>query len=1135
MFARFFIDRPVFATVVSLVIVVIGAVAFISLPVAQYPEIAPPTISVSAAYPGASARIVAETVATPLEVEINGVERMLYMSSSAGNDGTLNLVITFELGTDLDQAQVLVQNRVALATPRLPEEVRRQGITINKQSPNFLLVVNMISPDQSRDQLFLSNYATLNIKDELARVDGAGNVVIFGAREYSMRIWLDPEKLAARQLTPADVTAALREQNLQVAAGRIGQPPITTGQNFQYAVNARGRLVDPEEFGQVIVKTGTAGQVTHLREVARIERGARNYDMDSYLDGSPSVGVAVFQRPGSNALAAATALRSRMKELKTRFPAGVDYGIVYDTTMFIDESIDSVYRTVIEAFLLVALVVLVFLQDWKGTILPMIDVPVSLIGTFAVMAALGFTINNLTLFGMVLAIGIVVDDAIVVLENIERWIARGLAPREATIRAMAEITGPVIAITLVLSSVFIPTAFIPGLSGQFYRQFALTIAGSTIISAINALTMTPSRAVQIMGREHGAREPLPRWGYALVFGGLAVWLLAARFDARAWNITILGQDVNFLRAFLFIVGAGVGVVLAGLLNRVLAAFFHGFNFGFDKFTQFYAGTVRRLVRFSPVMLGVYVALMAATYWAFMHVPRGFIPQQDKGYLVCVAQLPDGASLDRTTEVMNRVEKIASKIPGVTHTINIPGFSFLNGLNLSNAAAMFLTLEPFEIRKDDPSRSAQAILGQLQAQLGTIKDGIVMAFNAPPVEGVGNTGGFKVMLLDVGNRGLESLQGAADNLGRSAMGQPGLAGVFSTFRVGQPQLFLEVDRTKAKTARVALSDVFDALQSYLGGGYANDFTFEGRNWQVTVQADAAFRDKVEDIGRLKVRNADGKMVPLASVLEVKEVTGPAVVNRYQLYYAADINGQTLPGTTSLQGLNLIRQIAAKELDPRSFQVKATELTLQEEQSSKNIWAILAFPLGVLFVYMVLAAQYESWSLPTAIILIVPMCLSAAIAGVWLMGMDNNIFVQIGNVVLIGLASKNAILIVEFAKQQEDAGKNRIDAIVEACRLRLRPILMTSFAFILGVLPLAHATGAGSEMRRSLGIAVFSGMLGVTAFGLFFTPVFYYSVRWLVERMSSRKVEKPHARHAGPPQLPTLFDKETVQTASSFHEK
>jgi multidrug efflux pump len=1013
-----------------------------------------------------------------------------------------------------------VQNRVALAEPRLPEEVRRQGISVAKQSPSFLLVVNLISPDRSRDELFLSNFATLNVKDELARVDGAGDVVIFGAREYSMRIWLDPDRLSARNLTPADVMRALREQNLQVAAGRIGQPPAPGGLDFQYAVITRGRLVDPSEFGAIVVKTGDNGSVTRLRDVGRIERGARNYDTDSYLDGQPSVGVAVFQRPGSNALAAATALRTRMDQLKARFPAGVDYAIVYDTTIFIDESVDSVYRTLIEAFVLVSLVVLIFLQDWKGTILPMIDVPVSLIGTFAVMAALGFTLNNLTLFGLVLAIGIVVDDAIVVLENIERWIARGLNPRDATIKAMGEITGPVIAITLVLSSVFIPTAFIPGVSGQFYRQFALTIAASTVISAINALTMTPSRAVQIMGRPHEQRDPLPRWGYCVIFGLLAMWLggwIAIQWPA---NVRVLGISLNLTRGALFLVGAIAGFAAAGPLNWVVTRIFRGFNTGFEAFGRFYARAVRWAVRLSPVMLACYAGLLGLTYFLFRVVPSGFIPEQDKGYVFVVAQLPDGASLERTIAVMQEVEKIGRTIPGVEHTINIPGLSFLNGLNMSNSAAMFLTLERFEKRGHDPTRSTQAILEHLRGQLMGIKDAQLMAFGPPPVEGIGNTGGFKLMLQDIGGRGLEALQGAADSITRAANAQQGLVGVFSTFRVGQPQLYLEVDRVKAKSAGVVLSDVFDVLQSYLGGGYANDFTFEGRNWQVTVQADARFRDKAEDIGRLKVRNAEGNMVPLASLLEVKEITGPSVVNRYQLYYAADINGSTLPGTTTVEAVNLIRQIAARETDPRSFAVEATELSLQEEKAATNVWAILAFPLGVLFVYLVLSALYESWSLPLAIILIVPMCLSASIFGVWLAGMDNNIFVQIGNVVLIGLASKNAILIVEFAKQREDSGMSRIDALVEACRLRLRPILMTSFAFILGVLPLINASGAGAEMRRALGVAVFSGMLGVTAFGLFFTPVFYFVIRWAGDHLSrtDRPTSSPppaeSAKHRAP---------------------
>jgi multidrug efflux pump len=932
---------------------------------------------------------------------------------------------------------------------------------------------------------------------------------VFGAREYSMRVWLDPDKLAARNLMPSDVTAALREQNVQVAAGQIGQRPAPAGLDFQYAVNARGRLLDPEEFGAVVLKTGAGGQVTRLRDVARVERGARNYDADSYLDGRESVGVAVFQRPGTNALAAAKALRETMLDLKKRFPPGVDYGIVYDTTVFVDESIASVYHTLAEAFVLVFVVVLVFLQDWKGTILPMIDVPVSLIGTFAVMAGLGFTINTLTLFGLVLAIGIVVDDAIVVLENIERWIARGLAPREATIKAMAEITGPVIAITLVLSSVFIPTAFIPGISGQFYRQFALTIAASTIISAVNAMTMTPSRAVQIMGRGHGHQDPLPRWAFGVIFGLLALWLLGEPLGAKVhWQVAVFGYPLDLLKVALFVAGAVVGLIAARPLNRLVARFFRGFNVAFTAFAEFYGSAVRVLLRVSPVMLLIYAGVIGLTWVAFRAVPAGFIPDQDKGYIVCIAQLPDGASLERTTAVMSHVEDLAKDVPGVAHTINIPGFSFLNGLNLSNAAAMFLTLEPFDDRKHDPKKSATNILTQLQGRLMGLTDGTVMAFGPPPVDGIGATGGFKVMLKDVGNRGLESLQGATDNLTRAAMGrQKEIAGAFSTFRVGQPQLRLEVDRTRAKAANVPLTAVFDTLQGYLGGAYANDFTFEGRNWQVTVQADAAYRDSAETIGRLKVRNAEGNMVPLASLLVVKPITGPAVVNRYNLYYAADINGRSQPGTTTAQALDLINRIAAEELDPRAFAVEATELSLQEEKAAHNVWALLAFPLGVLFVYMVLSALYESWSLPTAIILIVPMCLSAAIAGVWIAGMENNIFVQIGNVVLIGLASKNAILIVEFAKQREDAGRPRVEAIVEACRLRLRPILMTSFAFILGVVPLVRASGAGMEMRRALGVAVFSGMLGVTLFGLFFTPVFYFTVRWVTDRFAGRRPALP----------------------------
>jgi len=1112
MFARYFIDRPVAATVLSVVVVILGLVALIRLPIAQYPEVAPPTIQVTTVYPGASAAVVAETVATPLEAEINGVEDMLYMSSRSGNDGSLSIDITFKLGTNLDIAQVLVQNRVAIANSKLPEEVRRQGVTTKKRSPSILLVVNLISPDNSRDQLYLSNYATLQIKDTLARLPGVGDIGMLGARDYSLRIWLDPEQMAARNLTAGDVMQAVSEQNVQVAAGQLGQPPVPPGQNFQFTINTLGRLIEPKQFADIVVKIGSDGQLVRLREVARVELGAKNYDTTTLLDGIPSAGLAIYQRPGTNALQTAHQIRETMASLKRRFPAGVDYRIVYDTTVFVEESITSVYHTLIEAFILVFLVVLVFLQDWRATILPMIDVPVSLIGTFAIMTLFGFTLNNLTLFGLVLAIGIVVDDAIVVVENVERWMATGLDARSATIKAMDEVTGPVIAITLVLCAVFIPTAFIAGISGQFYRQFALTIAASTVISALNAMSMTPSRAVQLFknrpigGHGHGGHaEALPPWGIALLAGGLTLWLLgdrlgglfgihfAAAHAGDSEHPTSPAWLLWTFRAALFVPAAILGRLLARPVNITLGVCFRGFNAVFDVLTRLYGRSVALVVRLSAVMLLIYVGLLVMTWLGFRSVPVGFIPEQDKGYLVVAVQLPDGASLDRTEAVMRRVADIAKEDPATANTISIPGFSLLTGSNQSNMGTMFLPLKPFSERAGVANLSAQAVLQRLRRQFFAIPEAIVLVFGAPPVEGIGSTGGFKLQIEDRGSMGINALQQAVENLAEKGNAQPGLVGLFSTFRASQPQIYLQINREKAKAAGVALNDVFQTLQGMLGAAYVNDFTRFSRNWQVNMQADASFRLQPQDIGQLKVRNNKGDMVPLSTLLEVQETTGPALVNHYQLYTSAEISGNVLPGTSSGQAIALMSELAEREL-PASMSYEWTELSLQQIEASKDLLTILVFPLGVIFVYLVLAWQYESWSMPTAIILIVPMCLSAAIAGLWLTRLDNNIFTQIGLVVLIALASKNAILIVEFARQLQDQGRSRLEAVVQACQLRLRPILMTSFAFILGVLPLVRATGAGAEMRVSLGVAVFSGMLGVTFFGLIFTPVFYSVIRW-----------------------------------------
>jgi multidrug efflux pump len=1084
MFSRIFIDRPIGAAMMSLAIVILGVFLLLKLPIAQYPEVVPPTVQVSAIYPGANAKVVADTVATPIEQEVNGVENMLYMSSLCTNDGQMYLNVTFELGTDLNMAQVLVQNRVSIAEAKLPEEVRRQGVTTKKKSPSILLCVNLISQKETDtqtdadhykyDQLYLSNYATLYVKDELARLKGVGDISFLGPRDYSMRVWLDPQKLAARNMTASDVIRAIKEQNLQVAAGRLGQPPSPIGVDFQLTINTLGRLAETDEFEKIVVKTGDDGAVTYLRDVTRdsqgVELGAKNYDVSSYLDGQPCATLAAFQLPGSNALETATSIREKMDELAKDFPAGVEYRIVYDTTVFVNESIHDVYKTLFEAIILVLIVVLVFLQNWRATVIPMIAVPVSLIGTFAVMKALGFSLNNLSLFGLVLAIGIVVDDAIVVVENVERNMSLGLNPHDASIQAMNEVTGPVIAISLVLIAVFVPTAIISGITGQFYRQFALTIAASTVISMFNSLTLSPALCA-LMLKPHGAKK-----------------------DPLEW-----------------------------LLNLTLGWFFRGFNKVFDWTISGYGRTVGILLHLSVIVLLVYGGLMGLTYLGFKVVPTGFIPQQDKGYLVVNAQLPDGASLERSEEVMRRISKEVLETEGVQHAINVPGYSVLLSTNLPNVGGMFVILKPFEERKGDPNVSGPAIMARLQKRFREIQEARVVVFGAPPVDGLGTTGGFKLQIQDKRNLGLPALQGAVENAARAGNQQPGLTGVFTSFSTNQPQLFVDVDRVKAKAQGVALTDVFDTLQAYLGSAYVNDFTKFGLNWQVYVQADARFRLRPEDIGNLKVRNASGGMVPLSTIVTVTDSSGPAIVNHYNKFASAEINGNTLPGTSSGQAIALMDQVAKNEL-PESMGKEWTELTLQQIIAERDIYNKLVFPLAIVFVFLVLAFQYESLSLPLAILLIVPMCLLAAITGLYLTHLDNNIFTQIGLVVLIGLAAKNAILIVEFAKERQDKeGEDRHTAAVQASKLRLRPILMTSFAFILGVVPLVLAKGAGAEMRYSLGVAVFSGMIGVTIFGIFFTPVFYVVVRWFTERSiregelpaKSKPREAVHAGHAAEP--------------------
>ncbi len=997
----------------------------------------------------------ADTVAAPIEQQVNGVENMLYMSSQCTNDGAYNLTVTFALGTDLDMAQVLVQNRVAIAQPTLPDLVKQTGVTTKKKSSNILLVVNLISPDGRYDQLYLSNYATIQVKDALARLEGVGDVTFLGQQDYSMRVWLDPEKLASRNLTAGDVTNALREQNVQVAAGQLGQPPTPGGEDFQYTLTTLGRLKAPSEFADIVVKFGDNSQVTKLSDVARIELGAKNQDQSCTLDGQPSVGLAVFQLPGSNAVSTAELVRKTMTELKAeQFKPGVDYAIVYDTTPFILESIKEVFKALRDAIILVALVVLLFLQNWRSTLIPLIAVPVSLIGTFGVMAVLGFSLNNVSLCGLVLAIGVVVDDAIVVVENVERWIEHGLSPREAAYKSMEEVTVAVIAIAFGLSAVFIPTAFIAGISGQFYRQFALTIAASTLISAFNSLTLSPALAAILLKPHAEQRDPLTL-----------------------------------------------------LLRVTCGALFKGFNRLFDFGTSIYARLVGGCLRICVLMLAAYGGLLGLTYFAFERVPTGFLPSQDKGYLLVTAQLPDAASLERTQEVMQTIDQIVKETPGVAHRVGIAGQSILLGTNGSNFGSMYVVLDEFHDRHGH-DLYADEIARRLRTELfARIQDAQTAVFGAPPIDGLGNASGFKLMVEDRGANGLGFLQEEADNLVEKGNRTPGLVNLFTMFRADTPQFYIDINRVKCKTMGVQLSEVFTALQTYLGGYYVNDFNEFDRTWQVNLQADARFRLRPATASQLKVRNIHGDMVPLGAVASFEDSSGPQMVLRYNMYPAAAINGTWAPGTSSGDAIGKMQRLSRQELS-RSTRFEWTDLTYQEEKANDSPLNAWIFPLCILFVFLTHSAEYESWSLPVAIILIVPMSLLCALGGVAWRGMDNNLFTQIGFVVLAGLACKNAVLIVEFAKQQREHGTPRRDAAIEASRLRLRPIMMTSFAFILGVVPLAIAKGAGAEMRQTLGTSVFFGMLGVTFFGLFLTPVFYYVLQGLSEWWS------PH-EPAGPP--------------------
>jgi multidrug efflux pump len=1040
--SHFFIDRPIFATVLSIVITLGGGVALFTLPVAQYPEVTPPTVLVTAMYPGANAQTVRDTVAAPIEQQVSGVENMVYMSSQCTNDGVYTMLVTFKLGMSSDMAQVLVQNRVSLALPVIPDLVQREGISVKKMSPSTMMIVNLISPDGRYDDIFLSNYATIQIKDELGRLPGVANVAYLGQRDYSMRAWLDPTKLASLSLTAADVVAAIGEQNVQVAAGQIGQQPVPNGQQFQLTINTLGRLTDPEQFGNIILKvapntaSGQATSIVRLRNVGRIELGSQQYDQSCTLDGLPSVALSIYQLPGSNALETAAGVYSKMEELKRRFPDGLDYKIVYDTTPFIHESISEVFKTLRDAIILVAIVVLAFLQNWRASLIPLLAVPVAVIGTFAVMAGLGYSLNNISLFGLVLAIGIVVDDAIVVVENVERWLEHGLPPREAARKAMDEVTSPVIAVALVLCAVFVPCAFISGITGEFFRQFAVTIAVSTVISAFNSLTLSPALSALLLKPRGAARDPL-------------TWLL----------------------------------------DMTLGWFFKGFNSVFVVGTTAYTRLVGGLLHAILPTLAIYGGLLFLTYWEFQRVPTGFIPQQDKGYLLVNVQLPDSASSDRTRSVIGRIGEIARELPGVEHTVSISGQSLLLNANAPNLASMYVMLKEFAQR---PGVSADDIGNQLRQKCsGEIRDALVSVFGAPPIDGLGTTGGFKLIIEDRGNLGTGELQRVSDRIVAEGNASPQLQGLFNSSRVNTPWLYLDIDRSKCMALGISLADLFETLQVYLGSYYVNNFNEFGRSWQVNIMADKQYRERIGDILLLKVRNGAGNMVPLRTVLTVRDTSGPVLIMRYNMYSATAINGNMAPGVSSGQAIDLMQSMAAKNL-PHSMAYDWTELTYMQLQAGNT--AVFVFALAVVFVFLVLAAQYESWTLPLAVILVVPMCLLCSAVGVDWAHLEINIFTQVGFIVLVGLSSKNAILIVEFAKQQQEHGVPRRAAALEACRLRLRPILMTSFAFILGVVPLVLASGAGAEMRHTLGLAVFSGMLGVTIFGLFLTPVFFIAVQW-----------------------------------------
>lgn len=1039
-FSKFFIDRPIFASVLSIIITIVGAIAQFGLPVSEYPEIAPPTVNITANYPGASAKVIAETVATPIEQEVNGVDGMLYIVSQSTGDGRLSINVVFRPGTDIDQAQVLVQNRVSVAEPRLPEDVRRLGLSVRKASPDLMMVVHMTSPDDTRNQQYISNYATLYVKDVLARIDGVGNVNIFGARDYSMRVWLDPDKTAARSLTPSDVVNALRGANLQVAAGSINQPPAKSDGAFTLAVQTLGRLTSPEQFNEIVIRAEPDGSVIRLKDIARVELGSQDYTVNAYLNNKVATAIVIFQRPGSNALQTAAAIQSEMNRLSKDFPTGVGYSVVYNPTEFIQASVDAVIATLLEAVLLVVLVVILFLQTWRAAIIPIVAIPVSLIGSFAVMSAVGISFNTLSLFGLVLAIGIVVDDAIVVVENVERYISEGLSPRDAAVKTMDEVGGALIAMSLVLVAVFLPTAFISGLQGTFYKQFAITVAGSTMISLFVSLTLSPALAAMLL-KPH--------------------------------------RKDNEYTGFM------------GAVSWPLRQFFAGFNYAFEKLSSGYGGLTRRLIRISVVLLAAYTGLLFLTYDRLARTPTGLIPQLDRTYFITAFQLPPGSTLDRTDAVVRRATDILLARPGVKDAVAFVGFDGATFTNAPNTGVIFVTLDPFNERIA-AGLTKEQILGDLRGQMFGLREAFAFVLEPPSVPGIGTGGGLKGYVQDRSGRGLPALEGAAWAVAGMAGQTPGFNQAFTLFNTRTPEIFADINRTKAEQLGVPIENVFETLSIFMGSAFVNDFNILGRTYRVTAQADNPYRLDLRDVANLRTRNTDGDMVPIGSVASFQNTTGAYRVPRYNLYPAAEVQVGLQRGFSTGEGIKAIEKIVSERL-PSGFGFEWTEIALQEKLAGST--AILAFTLAVIFVFLLLAALYESWLLPLAVILIVPMCILASMQGVILRGFDRNILVEIGLVVLVALAAKNAILIVEFAKQSEDEGRSRVEAAVAAARTRLRPILMTSLAFILGVVPLVLASGAGAEMRQSLGTAVFSGMLGVTFFGLIFTPVFYVVCRWL----------------------------------------